>query len=95
VSKGAYAGLTPSNTRATGVSPGKWIRGGYRLEFSQDGQTYANEVVAQITICTPDAVDAAGECSMKVPDDKVAVPVSCERGLPASGRLDELSEQYG
>lgn len=33
------------------------------------GQTYANEVVAQIRICTPDAVDAEGECSMKVPDD--------------------------
>ena len=51
------------------TEPGKWVRGGYRIEYVVDGHTYVNEVVAQITICTPAAVDENDECVMEIPED--------------------------
>lgn len=51
------------------TKPGKFVRGGYRLEYEVDGQRYGWDSVAQITVCTPDFVESDGMCSMEIPVD--------------------------
>jgi len=47
------------------TEPGKWVRGGYHLEYELDGVTYGWDATAEITICTPEFVDDDGECLME------------------------------
>lgn len=48
----------------TVTEAGRWVRGGYRLEYEIDGVKYGWDSVAEITICTPDFVDDDGSCPM-------------------------------
>lgn len=50
------------------TEPGKWVRGGYRLEYEVDGRVYRRDVVAEITVCTPEFAEPDGQCPMSIPE---------------------------
>lgn len=61
----------PGYVLAMGVEatePGKWVRGGYRVNYEVAGRPYKLEVVAQITICTDGFLEADGTCLMETPE---------------------------
>lgn len=50
------------------TEPGRWVRGGYRVNYEVDGRPYKLEVVAEITVCTDDFLEADGTCFMEIPE---------------------------
>lgn len=47
------------------TEPGKWVRGGYRVNYEVDGRPYKLEVVAEVTVCTDAFLEADGTCPME------------------------------
>lgn len=47
------------------TEPGKWVRGGYRVNYEVDGRPYKLEVVAEVTVCTDDFLEPDGTCPME------------------------------
>lgn len=61
-------GAFPGYVLAVGLEatePGKWVRGGYRVNYEVAGRPYKLEVVAEITVCTDDFLEADGSCPME------------------------------
>jgi len=48
----------------TVTEPGRWVRGGYHLEYEMGGVTYGWDAVAEITVCTPEYLEQHDECVM-------------------------------
>ncbi|GGK83479.1 hypothetical protein [Ornithinimicrobium pekingense] len=47
------------------TEPGTWVRGGYRVSYEVAGRPYELEVVAEVTLCTDDFLEADGSCPME------------------------------
>lgn len=47
------------------TEPGTWVRGGYRVRYEVDGRPYRLDVVAEVTLCTDDFLEADGSCPME------------------------------
>jgi hypothetical protein len=47
------------------TEPGKWVRGGYRVNYEVDRRLYTLEVVAEVTVCTDEFLEADGTCPME------------------------------
>lgn len=61
-------GALPGYVLAIGMEatePGKWVRGGYRVNYEVDGRPYKLEVAAEVTVCTDDFLEADGSCPME------------------------------
>lgn len=51
------------------TGPGKFLRKGFTVTYTSGGKEYTRTSGAQVTICTPDAVDADGTCPYIEPED--------------------------
>lgn len=54
------------------VSTGHHLRDGLWVTYRYQGKTYRDYIPAKMTICTPDALDAEGECPFLGDDDEQA-----------------------
>jgi hypothetical protein len=47
---------------------GKFVRSGYRITYEVGGVTYVRTMKAEVTVCSPSAYDAEGQCAVHSDD---------------------------